>query len=90
MWTAEKNKKKNHFVSSLTRFLLTAAKALIPRHWKSTKTLSIKEWLLNVQEMYGMEEIRATAFENIEKSNSLWRVWVVYRYSDEYKMLTDT
>lgn len=71
----------------LTRFLLTATKAVIPRHWRTATAPTIIEWLDEVHFLYGMEEIRATAHEQIEQFNKTWQPWIIFKYSAAYTTL---
>lgn len=57
---------------SLTRFLHTAAKAVIPRHWRNTTTPTIQEWLEEVHLLY-KKEIRGTAHEATENFDKTWQ-----------------
>lgn len=61
------------YKQTLTRFLLTATKAVIPRHWRNTTTPTTKEWLEEAHLLYKMEEIRAIAHEKTENLNKTWQ-----------------
>lgn len=76
------------YKNSLTRFLITAAKTVIPRHWRNTAAPTIKEWLEEIHLLKGMEEIRATAQGNTENFNKMWQPWIIFKFSDSYNTFT--
>lgn len=75
------------YKKSLSRHLLTAAKTLITLHWKSTHTLTVKDWLDRVQYMYKMEKILVMKKENSTSFNELWHPWLLFTLSNEYQSL---
>lgn len=53
---------KRTYYKSLAMFMVNAARLCIPVHWRSTTTLSIREWLTKISKIEEMEELihRAT------------------------------
>lgn len=72
---------------SLTGHLLTSAKLLIPRHWKSSHSPTVVKWLAVVEEIYNMEELAAISRDSIDKFNKQWSPWLIFRYSTSYTQL---
>lgn len=45
------------YKKSITPHLLNAAKALIPRHWKQPTIPTLRQWLMEVDHTYHMEDL---------------------------------
>lgn len=74
----------SRYKKSVVRHMLNAAKTIIPRHWKSTHTLKLTEWLSQVDSLYRMEETVAMASEITDKFHKLWKSWFIFKYSDDF------
>lgn len=48
---------------SLLKFFLSAARQLIPRHWKTTSPPSLIEWVAEIKDIMLMEEMQAKSIE---------------------------
>lgn len=61
------------YKKTLTKHLLTAAKTLIPLHWRSSSSPTVKDWLGRVHHMFKMDEIIACCalFQDMCKSYDL-------------------
>uniref|UniRef100_A0A8C5WDD9 Reverse transcriptase zinc-binding domain-containing protein n=1 Tax=Leptobrachium leishanense TaxID=445787 RepID=A0A8C5WDD9_9ANUR len=63
---------------SLAIHLFNMAKSLIPRHWRSTHTPTISEWITAVDNTRGMEEMYFSMDNNYAKYFATWYWWIDY------------
>lgn len=74
----------SRYKKSVVRHMLNAANTIIPRHWKTTHTPTLAEWLSEVGSLYRMEETVAMTTERTDKFHKIWRAWFIFKYSDDF------
>lgn len=55
------------YKQTLTKYLLNAAKSLIPKQWKMTKVASIRDWARTVNHISEMEETLVMSNKTADK-----------------------
>lgn len=74
-----------NFNNSALPHLLNSAKLLIPRYWKSTQVLSVKEWLMKVEEIQQFEERSTFTMKHKTDYTAQWSTWLLFKGEQEYK-----
>lgn len=72
------------YKKSIVRHMLNMAKAIVPKHWKTTHVPTVAECLSAVDSLYKKEETVAMASENTEKFHKPWKSWFLFKYSDSF------
>lgn len=65
----------------LLKHFLTAARTVIPRHWKSTTPPSRAEWLAELNNLMRMENLMAEDAGTIESFITSWSAWSLFQDS---------
>lgn len=68
----------------LLKHFLTAARTIIPRHWKSTTLPSRAEWLAELNSLMRMENLMAEDKGTTESFFRTWSVWSIYQDSQAF------
>lgn len=63
------------YKNSLDISLLNAAKAIIPRHWKSASVPTVREWLQEIHSLRDIEDLLHGAAGTIDKHFQRWYHW---------------
>ncbi|OCT82626.1 hypothetical protein XELAEV_18025155mg [Xenopus laevis] len=63
---------------SLTGYCLSAARTVIPRHWRSAITPSIAEWYTEMGSIMRMEELLCFAQGRQDSFVRTWSTWVTF------------
>lgn len=71
--------------NGLLKFFVSAGRQLIPRHWKTTTSPSLIEWVREVNNYMLMEEMQAQALDKYAKFSFVWSIWRSYSTSDILK-----
>lgn len=69
---------------SLLSFLLTAAKLVIPRLWKSQQPPTLTSWFTEISVIQRMEEMRANNPTAAARSATTWSDWIEFSSSPEF------
>lgn len=69
---------------SLLMHLINAAKLIIPLHWGSNHTPSIREWILRVNKISEMEELIHISNDTPTKFYKTWTCWLRFRNTRQY------
>lgn len=72
------------YKKSITPHLLNAAKALIPRVWKTPKIPSLRQWLCKVDHTYYMEDLTFSLRNKSDLGRKIWSQWFAFKYSAAY------
>lgn len=75
---------RKKYRAAITPFLLNAAKALIPKQWKSKKVQTIKNWLREVDKTRLMEEVIHSQNDSETRFVSIWKGWLEFKQSLVY------
>lgn len=71
----------------LLRHWLTAARAVIPRHWRSAHAPSLTDWILEMDHIERMETLLSQELDTYEQCRQIWLPWKVLRESPELRNL---
>ena len=75
---------RKDYRTSLTPFLLNAAKALILRNWRNKDLPRVKEWFTEVDKIRVMEELISYQEEAEIKFQEIWGKWTHFKQSQIY------
>ena len=75
---------RKDYRTSLTPFLLNAAKALIPRNWRNKDPPKVREWFSEVDKIRVMEELISHQEEVEIKFQETWGKWIHFKQSQSY------
>lgn len=71
-------KTTTRYKNTLVPHLLNAAKSLIPRLWRTPEALTMREWVVKV------EQTIHTAEDSLEVYDTLWGNWLKFKKSRDY------
>lgn len=72
------------YKKSIPPHLLNAAKALIPRFWKKASIPTLRQWLVEVNHIYYMEDLTYSIRNNAELGKKIWSCWFAFKYTSAY------
>lgn len=65
----------------LLRHWVIAARLVILRHWRSTQSPSVNEWVVEMDHTEKMETLLAYELDILEKCRQIWVPWRAFRES---------
>lgn len=69
---------------SITPHLLNAAKALIPRFWKQKNIPTLRQWLMEVDRIYYMEDLTLSLRNKSDYVRKIWSCWFAFKYTSAF------
>lgn len=73
----------------ILRHFLTAARIVIPRHWKSTTVPSLGEWTIELDSKRDLKKILAWELGKEEQFSLNRTAWSMFRYSSDLQTLIE-